>query len=447
MTRRKWINLILLFILITISLTSDWSCEDPYPIDKPFPTAELLEDLSEVQRIIEDNHPALRYYNFSNRFLKTADSLRSVIDSPKTVMEFYVDLNLLIEKVNCGHTTADLPDFYWNAVTRRFKHFPFKLYFIGRKAFCLRNFSEDSSIVPGSEIITINNIPVTEIISSFLKQTSSDGFNKTYKYAKMNRKHHGLFPGYPHFPDSYQIEFISAGDSAKHLVKAAARSQSEIYKAVSGKNQYYGQYNFKLLTGSGAALLTISDFVPNSEKDYKVFLKRSFEKIISNDIKNLVLDLRGNDGGDPYNGNALLAYLMLRPYRYFSDQAYGYDQLKEVLKPNKNKFDGRLYILMDGFSFSTSGHVLSILKDNNRGTFIGEESGGSFRCFGCYSDYTLPNTKIVLNYSRCVFAAQVSSIDPGRGIFPDHQITPNISDLTAGKDTVLNYTLDLIKQK
>ncbi len=445
MTKRKWINLILFFILAVIFLTSDWRCESTYPIDKTFSAAELQEDLAEVQEIIESRHPALRYYNFENRFANTADSLRNAITSPWAVKDFFVDLNVLIEKVNCGHTSVQLPDFYWKEANEHFKHFPFKLFFTGNKAYCLFNLSKDSSIVPGSEILIINGIPVSKIVSTLLKQTSSDGFNQTYKFAQINRKNYGLFPGYSDFPEQYQIEYISTKDSSKQFVEVKARSNIEIEKALSGKIKYPDQYDFEIISDPWAAILTVRDFVPDSEEEYLDFLKESFNKIKRTAVKNLVLDLRGNDGGDPFNANALLSYLIPGPYRYFSSQAYGYSRLKEVQTPKTDTFKGRLYILIDGFSFSTTGHLLSILKDNNVGVMIGEESGGSFLCFGCPDEFVLPNTKIILNYSRCVFAAYVNNINPGRGIFPDYQITQNISDLVKGKDTVLDFALGLIE--
>ena len=445
MTKRKWINLILFLILISIFLTSDWKCESSYPADKKFSVSELRQDLSKLQDILKSRHPALKYYDRDNRFEKTADSLKNAIASPKLVKDFFVDLNILIEKVNCGHTKVQLPDFYWKAANNQFKYFPFKLFFTGNKAYCLYNLSTDSLLMPGSEILTINSIPAARIITNFLKQTSSDGFNQTYKYAKINRKRFGVFPGYPDFSDTYQIEFISEDGPAKYSIEVEARPQSEIDKALSGKIKYYDQYNFKVFSDSQAALLTIRDFVPDSEEKYLVFLKESFSTIKKASIKNLILDLRCNDGGDPFNANALLSYLMPGPYRYFSRQVYGYNQLKEILEPDKNAFKGDVYILMDGFSFSTTGHLLSILRDNNRGIFIGEESGGSFLCFGAPSEFILPNTKIVLNYSRAVYAVNVNKFNPGRGVFPDHRIIPNISDLVEGKDAVLTFALGLIK--
>ncbi len=74
----------------------------------------------------------------------------------------------------------------------------------------------------------IKALVVGEAYENLLQQFSSDGFNQTYKYTKMNRMAYGLFPIYSEFPDSYEIEFISSTDSLVHSTKVPARSHRKI---------------------------------------------------------------------------------------------------------------------------------------------------------------------------------------------------------------------------
>jgi hypothetical protein len=102
---------------------------------------------------------------------------------------------------------------------------------------------------------------------------------------------------------------------------------------------------------------------------------------------------------------------------------------------------------MDGGCFSTTGHFLSMIKYHQWGMLIGEESGGSYVCNGCIENYTLPNTKIILNCARCVYQANFHGFSRERGIMPDIEIRPKIEDLIENRDTVMRFVLKLVKRQ
>ena len=110
-------------------------------------------------------------------------------------------------------------------------------------------------------------------------------------------------------------------------------------------------------------------------------------------------------------------------------------------------FYGKKYFLIDGGCFSTTGHFISIVKFHKLGTFIGEESGGTFTCNNSSHMIPLTHTKLVVRIPNKTFPAAVTGFKKGWGILPDHTVKPLLEDILSGEDTVLNYTLNLVKGK
>jgi len=117
------------------------------------------------------------------------------------------------------------------------------------------------------------------------------------------------------------------------------------------------------------------------------------------------------------------------------------------MNPSENKFSGTTYVLQDAGCRSTTGHFLSLIKYNKLATTIGEESGGTYLCNDGSRTIKLKNTGISCRIARITFTTTVENLPKHRGIIPDHIVVQDIQDFVNNNDTVLNYTLELIKNK
>ena len=92
--------------------------------------------------------------------------------------------------------------------------------------------------------------------------------------------------------------------------------------------------------------------------------------------------------------------------------------------------------------------VASILKENGRGTFIGEEGGGAMEGATAFygANLVLPNSKIRVRVGLLKTTRAVA-FTKGRGVEPDYPINPKMDDILKGIDTELNFTLGLISSK
>lgn len=215
-----------------------------------------------------------------------------------------------------------------------------------------------------------------------------------------------------------------------------------IYFAPTDEESYYGEVY------DDYARLVIKSFQSSKVKmsDYKKYLKRFFTELKEKDISNLIIDLRGNWGGTPNPAGHLFSYLISEPAPYFEEAMFIYFSLKKPVKPAENHFTGSIYILTDGASFSTTGHLCSLLKYHNIGTFIGEESGGGAVVTDGGKNITLKNTKLRIYCARTVFKAAVSGLLEGHGVIPDYEIRFSRQDYLNGNDPQLQKAVELINK-
>ena len=240
---------------------------------------------------------------------------------------------------------------------------------------------------------------------------------------------------------------------------------------------------------SSVALLKIKHFELGNSA---LFYDQSFSKIESHKTQTLIIDLRNNPGGSlkeintlysylsdstyvfiepfqvvskttliektPYSNAPLIAKILLTPfyapYTFFKVHKKtngNYYASNSVSKPktiDKNAFKGKIYVLINGGTFSAASIISSNLKGSKRATFVGEETGGAYNgtVAGIMPTLKLPHSKIKITIGLLVVAPFHKTTIEGHGVFPDKEITPTINDFINGKDPELNWILEDIKK-
>ena len=123
----------------------------------------------------------------------------------------------------------------------------------------------------------------------------------------------------------------------------------------------------------------------------------------------------------------------------------------KMQKPRKNSYSGKVYILINGGSFSVTSEFASVTHYLKRAVFIGEETGGGYygNNSGTFVIVTLPNSRLNVGIPMLAYYTAVKNYPfKDRGVIPDFKVSPAIEDVLSKKDTVLSFTLELIaKQK
>jgi hypothetical protein len=447
----KFVKTVLIFFIICITLSCKIKSDNPPAAETPdtriFNVQQLQEDFQLFRDLLENNHPAIYLYESKENFDLMFDSAYASITREMTQIEFLRLLAPLVAKVNCGHTFIDLSESYKEYRSNNVRVLPLGVAFLDGKAYIYQNYSRSSEIILGTEILSINNSPVASILETLLNGIASDGLIETSKYWKINRYFFQFYSYLINNPDDFELRCIAPGETDEFTLSIEALPFNEVAETYSVLNPdtIIGRLALEVIESTGTAILTIKSFATGVTPDFKSFMRASFQDIIGRNLKNLVIDLRGNGGGGPVYGADLISYLIDYPFTYFSEGIRtAYPSLWHPKDPHEPNFNGNVYFLIDGGCFSTTGHFCSLAQFHNLGIFIGEETGGSFYCNDNHAIRSLPNTGITLQYARTTWATAVTGYVKGRGIMPDHTVNSSLDDLINGFDRQMAYVLNLI---
>jgi C-terminal processing protease CtpA/Prc len=117
--------------------------------------------------------------------------------------------------------------------------------------------------------------------------------------------------------------------------------------------------------------------------------------------------------------------------------------------PGKYPFLGKVFVLIDGGSFSTTADFCAVTHHLKRATFIGEETGGGYygNNSGMQTVVTLPNSKARVRVPMYEYWNAVPGYDgKRRGTRPDHVVETKVANLLRGVDEQLELALKLADQ-
>jgi len=269
-----------------------------------------------------------------------------------------------------------------------------------------------------------------------------------------------------------------------------AISRSERFTLIENK---YGKqpstlddlWSFNILNNE-TGYLKIGTFVTNKLTiDWKKFLDRAFDELTEKNIQSLIIDIRGNEGGDDEVNlvlgkklakkqiefpafKELLRYEKVseefRPYLNTWDKSFynrsgqlieqenGFytwrkDRGNSIIKQNSKAFKGNTYLLVDAANSSATFFLTAALQQNKIATIVGSETGGNRKGTngGQLFFLWLPNSKIEIDIPLIGYYPLTEQ--PDKGINPDVEIEMTISDILSNKDKVLEKTLEINKAK
>lgn len=389
-----------------------------------------------------------------------------------------------------------------------FSQFDFE--FIDNKLIILKNRSRHD-IKENTEVLLVNNERPSDLISMYKTRISSDGYNQTF-YPHYLGRNFGVFYNIDKgkVQDSIKLLLkLEDKDSLFVIKRDTFGTNSEASKIKLSKKEQKEKLKFNSKYGynkdtktftrelkfvendSTTAILTIKQFNNGNSAD---FYKESFEKLAASNTKNLIIDLRNNPGGRLFEIGDLYSYLTPEPFVFIDDYEvvsrtsklhvdyfkgggpvvkffkilgapffytityfkvrkeddkflFG-TKFSKLSQPKPNNFKGKVYVLINGGSFSASSIISSNLKSTKRAFFVGEETGGAYN--GTVAAQMplvqLPNSKVNLKIGLALVSAFGKTDIEGRGIFPDKEIIPTIEDRKNKIDPELKWVLDDIKR-
>jgi hypothetical protein len=436
-----------LFLLVCVGPAATAPRESGLISGNTFTLEQLCADYQVVRNIVNRVNPLA----FADRAALNAimNDQEGQLREGMGELEFCRVLAPVVAAIQCGHTGLHLPSAFGDLVREKGRYLPFIVRAIGDELYVV-----DPLAVPGlpagARISRINGRSAKQILGTFLAGMSSDGGILSRKYVVINGAFNDTYLMLVESPVRFTVGFIEPGSDSERLVETDAISRGELDTLSRLAARPYVRapllpYECSF-PGSGVALLTIRTFVVdafNPLQCFQEFLGTFFTAVRGRGVHNLILDLRDNWGGDPAASSALYRYLIREPAPYFAQGTSDYPFLTEPLQPEPSAFEGNLYVLINGASFSSTGHLCSLLRFHNRATFVGEETGGTFTCTDESMDLVLPETHIILRTSTKEFRTAVTGMTPGRGIVPDYPAVPTITDVLDRRDIPMEIAVRL----
>ena len=241
------------------------------------------------------------------------------------------------------------------------------------------------------------------------------------------------------------------------------------------------KYSFKIK--EGIAQLTIKDFKIGNEKKFNKFLKQCFTQIQQEKIDKLLVDLRGNPGGNPDATNRLLSYFIeqtVYPYKekftlvdelpnqenFKKDLAFKYfhkaklkksdsifivkKETKVKVTPNKKRYKGKVVFLINENCASATTSFLGQIKTHRPDAYlVGSQAlGNPVIVVASYTvSLNLPNSGITVKIPLVSSEKNVSFENPASGLMPDVVISLSIEDKLLKRDTWRAKALEILQKK
>ena len=425
-------------------------------------TRALEADLRQMRHLLESQHPAL--YAFTDR--RAFDSLfvqaQRLIDRPMTSREFYQIAAPNEARVGCGPTTLAMATDSLTSYGDRF--FPMPLFVFGNRAFvrkaAVARGDRREVVAPGAELLTINGIAVPELLARMRAVISADGGNDGWKTALLNGTAlYDLYALLFGFPEAFELTLRPAapgswGRGGPFRASLPAVSRRDAIDRLLGTGEADStttgdpHIHFALDEGRETAVLAIRTFAYyRSREKFYAIIDGVFDRLRAGGCRNLILDLRGNSGGDPFCAAHLLAYLAPAPVPYFAKVYPSYASLAKPLPLPENRFLGSLYTLIDGGCFSSTGHLCALFKFHKIGTFIGSETGGTYECNDAARTDTLRATGLRLRVARATYTVAVENMSRAKGVPPDYVVEPSIRDILSDRDPAMERAWSLIERR
>jgi C-terminal processing protease CtpA/Prc len=492
------ISIILVAILMSACVATK---NKHYTFNQKYSATQIKEDIVLLKKILEANHPSLYWYTTKDSIdYYFAKTLVGITDS-LTETQAKNKIASIVSHIKCGHTSVRFSKQFTDlAEKNRYPQFPLSIKTWKDSMVVLGRYNrEDSALQRGTILTSINGRKPKEMLDRFFQFMSTDGNATNFKSQVLSNNfpawHRNIFGA-----DSvYNIAYIDSLNQEKSITikafspkidttKKKLDSTKAMVKQTPPKPSRKEVKQAKLLsyrsmnidTSINTAYMRLATF---SKGKLRAFFRKSFKELKEKRVPSLVIDLRENGGGNVQLSTLLTTYLKSTDYRigdtvaaisrkfeykkYIKDW-FGYWFIMNLtaskmddglihnrffeshsFSPKTNlHFNGNIYIVQGGYTFSAATMFASSLKGQTNVTLVGEETGGGYYGNSAMHLPTiiLPNTKIKVGLP--IYKLVMDKNRPkGNGIKPDIETQPSSNAIKKGIDLKMNEIRKLIKLK
>ena len=455
----------------------------------------LQRDVDVLEAAYGALHPGLHRYLDDAALGAEYARLRSGFQTPQRLDQVYLALSAFASTVRCGHTYANFFN-QGDTVTRLLlqrPRVPLQFRWIDGEMVVIRDLGSGASLPPGTRVLALGGVASQRVLSELLVYARADGHNEAKRVANMQRTGVGRYEAFDVF---YPLLFpAAAGDTLDATVvlpgmsaPAQVQLRMQPYQAPPEQQAAAVDPESSLQwrmqhPRPGVALLRMGSWstydVP--KWDWRAYIERVFVDLVRDGASDLVIDLRGNEGGSSV-GEAIAAHLVARDiaspmptrsvrYRRVADELRPYlstwdksfydwgesataaadglyrltrhdDEATDMLiRPVSPRFKGRVWLLVGPDNSSATFEFASLVQAQGLGTLVGEPTGGNRRGIngGAFLFMTLPGTGIELDIP--LIAQFAAGPQPDAGLVPDLAAAESAASIAQGSDVALEAVL------
>lgn len=428
---------------------------------------QVLKDLKLLKKSIKEYNPALNIYNTD--FEEKSDALIKSVQNSKSLFEYFSLVSSLCAYSNEGHySLGSWQDSVHKSISNgTATYLPFSNKIIQNKLYIWDDYTSKNLFIKGDEIISINGLETSKILAQIYARLPSDGNIQTYSERQTSSLFAWLYYLYIEQSPQFEIKYVDYTDKKEKTLQIKALNKNQIranYKATQPKSTTVKKSKepqneiYELQKKDSYAYLKLKSFNRNKLQEQKLKSK-SFYKMIFNQINTwksnyLIIDLRGNLGGRNEFADDVVPFILKEKTTdtFLRKSVSWKGHHKKVYKiphPSQNVYKGQIYVLVDAFTFSAGSTLARYLKEYGEAIVIGQETGTRYEGFAAGSKQYifLLNSNLRIGIPRYLnsFPKSSKQTTSNRGLLPDHEVVPTLSDLLNKKDVVLEKAISLME--
>jgi len=481
------------FIGAVLCMAALSSAAEPAAGHTVFATEELRADFAQMYGGLKSAHFDLYAFTPQRELDRRYVQLLGQIDRPMSRFEAEVLFELFAAEVCMGHTRINSPTADWNAYRKDGgKGFPLQIRIVDGRTYVAKNLSGLDTVGLGDEITRLNGQSMQHWLQRTERHVSAETAYMAHSLMEYDfaiylwielgavdgfeivARHGGSRPRQIHLPARTLAEM----EAARPLQPVDLDLENPLREAkVLDEHIAYLRpgpfYNVEAKTGADE--WDVSGF--------REFVDHAFEEFLQAGASRLIIDLRGNPGGDNLFSDVMVAWFATRPFRFASQfkikvsaetiaantariehdaaaagpvsrefaELYARHRIGDVADfaipltaPRAGRwFDGKVFVLIDRQSYSNAVAVAALVQDYRFGTIVGEATSDMATTYGAMEQFVLDHTGLEVGYPKARIVRPNGDLR-SRGVTPD--IAIRVPVVQSPRDEVLQQAIAIARR-
>lgn len=289
-----------------------------------YSNVELIEDIDYLYSSLQESHYNLFVNTPEDDYQEAYEKLRRSMNDSMDLFDAYRCLQPLVALAQNGHCQILPYSLYGAYYGNKGTVFPLNVCISNDNVCVTNNFSSDTSITIGDEIISVNGKSIGETLAemhAFFSGESDYFINTLIEMLTFPRMYWAAFGRF----DEFEIELRSREGIANQATIKPISTEEFERKNATVKPLLNNSREFKFI--DNIAYLHPGQFAKqNAQDDYESsdntifcqFIDSIFTEIYKTNSENLIIDLRNNPGGHNSFSDYMLSYVADKPFRFSS---------------------------------------------------------------------------------------------------------------------------------